>query len=871
MSEQRKTPQTNGGARPMSNAGRRALNKGLRPPHMLASNTKAAAPQFNRADAERFLAALDPAAERFTFQTFDDDKEREKKNKTAHQKKFPKKEYKSPYARIYHGSLASQWDTLARWNARGAGIFVTVNETDLRGRKATNIKRIRAGFADLDGAPLAPVLTDKVLPPPHIVVESSPGRCHPYWLVEGVELKEFATMQKALAAHFHGDKAVHDLPRVLRLPGFFHRKDPSKLIRVNIHSIKPGHPYKAADFLTKLAKAAPPEVKPQAALDQEENQWNALNTAALQNLAAWVPKLFPDAIPYHGGFRVSSASLGRDLEEDLSLVPKGIKDFGTHDLDDPRDGKRTPIDIVMQWKFAVTPEDIARREHTDEFQKAVDWLREQLPEPPQENVEPIDLWANFESPSLPRKLLPKVIEDYAFTQGETMGADPVGIAVAALAVCAGATPDSIKLQMKKHSSEWQECARIWAGLVGLPSTKKTPIMSAVIKTLMRLDGDLLRQFQFETQQYKDLTAEERKEKKPPMQKRLRLEDTTIEAAQEVLSGSPEGVLLHQDELSGWFGSMDKYSGNRGAAKDRGFWLQSYNGGPSTWNRIGRGVGFIPNLSISLLGGIQPDVIRRLAMESYDDGFLQRLLVILLRPAVMGKDVPTPAVADKYAKLIERLTELSPPTAFGNFAVPLSFDAEAQQLREELERKHLALMHLETVNRKLASHIGKYDGLFGRLCVLWHCIEHAHDKALPLVVSIATAKRVAGFIHRFLLRHAIAFYAGVLGLADDHDRLAAVAGYILAHKLERMTNRDIQRGDGTMRKLTRLDTEQVFEQLEALGWVARTQGPRGAYWIINPKVHTHFADRAVKEIERRAAARELILDKVRERRLREEGQ
>ena len=50
----------------------------------------------------------------------------------------------------------------------------------------------------------------------------------------------------------------------------------------------------------------------------------------------------------------------------------------------------------------------------------------------------------------------------------------------------------------------------------------------------------------------------------PVQKRLCLEDTTIEAAQEVLAGSPTGVLLHQDELSGWFGSMDKYSGgNRG--------------------------------------------------------------------------------------------------------------------------------------------------------------------------------------------------------------------------------------------------------------------------------------------------------------------
>src|SRR3984893_5791529 len=43
-------------------------------------------------------------------------------------------------------------------------------------------------------------------------------------------------------------------------------------------------------------------------------------------------------------------------------------------------------------------------------------------------------------------------------------------------------------------------------------------------------------------------------------------------------------------------------------------------------------------------------------------------------------------------------------------------------------------------------------------------------------------RVERFIHSFLFPHALAFYAGILGLADDHDRLAAVAGYVLAYKL-----------------------------------------------------------------------------------------
>ena len=65
-----------------------------------------------------------------------------------------------------------------------------------------------------------------------------------------------------------------------------------------------------------------------------------------------------------------------------------------------------------------------------------------------------------------------MIEDYAFAQAQTMGADPGGIAMAALAVCAAATPDRIKLMMKRRTSDWIEEARLWVALVGLPSAKK---------------------------------------------------------------------------------------------------------------------------------------------------------------------------------------------------------------------------------------------------------------------------------------------------------------------------------------------------------------------------------------------------------------
>ena len=144
-------------------------------------------------------------------------------------------------------------------------------------------------------------------------------------------------------------------------------------------------------------------------------------------------------------------------------------------------------------------------------------------------------------------------------------------------------------------------------------------------------------------------------------------------------------------------------------------------------------------------------------------------------------------------------------------------------------------------------------------MVWHCVENPEGE-IPPIITEDTARRVKGFLHGFLLPHALAFYAGILGLSDDHDRLAAVAGYILAHKLERINNRDVQRGDRSMRNLTRRETDAIFEQLDALGWITRTPGPRPSdppHWIVNPAVHQKFAERGKAEAERRERERAMI--------------
>lgn len=184
----------------------------------------------NLQQARDFLALL-AKDEPITFQTFDDGATKN-----------------SRLARILHGNLEEHGATLANLNAQGAGIFVMVNRGDGLGHKAANVTGIRALFVDLDGSPLEPVLAAGV--DPHITIESSPGRFHAYWLVDDCPLERFTSLQAALAAKFNSDPKVKDLPRVMRLPGYWHQK--SEPYQTRILQENPVLPYAVADLMERL-------------------------------------------------------------------------------------------------------------------------------------------------------------------------------------------------------------------------------------------------------------------------------------------------------------------------------------------------------------------------------------------------------------------------------------------------------------------------------------------------------------------------------------------------------------------------------------------------------------------------------------------
>lgn len=168
-------------------------------------------PFLNLEDAATFLRCLGGANEAFTFQTFDD---------------TPAK--RRSHARILHGSFREHRDALVRLNGQGAGVFVTVQVTNGRGRRTDDIVQLRALFIDCDVGELA----CGPEPAASIVVWSVRG-AHCYWLLQDAPpLDAFRAAQQRLALKY--GTAVCDLARVMRVPGFVHHRAAPAAVRLAV-------------------------------------------------------------------------------------------------------------------------------------------------------------------------------------------------------------------------------------------------------------------------------------------------------------------------------------------------------------------------------------------------------------------------------------------------------------------------------------------------------------------------------------------------------------------------------------------------------------------------------------------------------------
>jgi len=490
---------------------------------------------------------------------------------------------------------------------------------------------------------------------------------------------------------------------------------------------------------------------------------------------------------------------------------------------------------------------------------------------------------------LPFKLIPPAFRDWVKDVAERMQC-PIDFVAAPMLVMAGAVIGAgCGMRPKKHD-DWTVVPNLWGGVIGRPSMLKTPAISEALKPLETLEAEAKQAYDGATKDHKAeleaydaqkeaLKADMRsvakrkgstnghalpsmdslkydfahiEEPKPPVWRRYKTNDATIEKMAALQAENPRGLLLFRDELVGLLATWDKEDHQ----SDRAFYLEGFNGLHSyTADRIGRGHVYSPHNCVSVFGGIQPTKLSTYlyaAMRGQNnDGLVQRLQVLVYPdepPDWTLVDTPINGEARELAyRAVRQLAAMDfrQYGAYGDESEQIPyyrFDDAGQEVfyqwLSELEQK------LRTTDEEpvVLEHLGKYRSLMPSLALIFHLLDLVTEGPnAPHRVTKDNAELAAGWCE-YLEQHARRVY----GLVTN----AACQGAArLAEKLQGgalqdgFTVRDVYIKGWSLLS-DRQPAANACYQLTTWGWlreqdIPSAPGHKGkTVYLINPQVKTH---------------------------------
>ncbi|GAA5099683.1 YfjI family protein [Bartonella acomydis] len=424
--------------------------------------------------------------------------------------------------------------------------------------------------------------------------------------------------------------------------------------------------------------------------------------------------------------------------------------------------------------------------------------------------------------------LPMPFMDYIYDVSERQQAPLDFIAVSALCGLAAVIGNGVRVAPKQYD-DWTIVPNLWGALIGQSSTYKTPAMKAALAPITRLQKQWYKEWlkQKEKQEIEErLESLDKREKERQANKALKkgdsktarallfetlskdsahddevsrfiVNDVTVEKLGELLKENPRGLLMVRDELSGFLTNLERKE------------YQTFNGDDQfTYDRIERGTIFIPHVTLSMIGGIQPSriipIIQAIQRGINDDGLLQRFQMIVWPDDTKDWQLvdrpPNQEGWQKYESVFHSFRD----KRLGSPEQPLimRFMPKAQEkFYEWLENLHREAKggHF---SESLQSHVLKMPKTIASLALIFELLDSGRFEIG--LYAITTALRW----EKYLISHVKRLYAA-------GDRLTAERAKLIVERCDCLSDvftlRDIHQRSWTSLK----DNEAVKQALELL--------------------------------------------------------
>lgn len=482
---------------------------------------------------------------------------------------------------------------------------------------------------------------------------------------------------------------------------------------------------------------------------------------------------------------------------------------------------------------------------------------------------PTNWFAERPAPDFDMNLLPDCISERAELVSFAAGHDPVAYGLAMLSACSAAIDASVRICLHPDSDYYQR-AILWLLIYGKSARAKSPAMQAAYEPIRKLNSEYLKAFREEMEIY-EVELEDWKKNgkklgseppKKPVRKGFVTNDATVEALRDVMDGGTRGMTAMYDEICQWLGGLDAYKNGSGS-KDRGDWLEAYDGGSHTVDRAGNQSFHCERWAVGIMAATTPAALGRHAKNLPPDGLLQRFISYCVKPTTgmkKGRPEAVDVANQRYEKLIRELHMIEPCT------VTLSDEAHELFIEWQNKMSHLADL-LDDFSVDLSSAINKRAAQTGRVALILHCLKHTN---LPGSVpcSAETMSEAINII-KGLFQHSVALFDD-LGKSRGHELTIALAKGIVASELgakgESIGQKELINACRLYKDSPPHARAAALNLLVDTDWIKsdgryRNQMPIGMY--VNPLVHELFAEQGEEHRQKRKETIEIIINSRKE--------
>jgi hypothetical protein len=309
----------------------------------------------------------------------------------------------------------------------------------------------------------------------------------------------------------------------------------------------------------------------------------------------------------------------------------------------------------------------------------------------------------------------------------------------------------------------------WCGLVGETGSKKSPVISLLTDPLNRQQIELYDDYkekkldydaEFRAWKARKPADRDEEPKAPVPMLDLYFSNFTIEALVDSIQHHPNaGSMVMLDELAQFYKSLDMYRGGKGS--DRQQWLTIWNGSGLKNNRKSSGAIVLPQTSIGILGGIQPETIKNMVSgdDSQFDGLWNRFSFVGLPQFKTSAFTETPAdLGIELDKVYRSLSEQPHQTHW------LSIESKPlwEAWHDEIEDKVLS-----GSTGLVKGTYSKFHGIAGRNALILHRTLAAINKTIPEQLISVGVMELAIAWTKWELSQTLLQYQ-LLGLTNDPE-------------------------------------------------------------------------------------------------------